>query len=377
MKVMIVVTHLLGTGHLTRALTLGRAFAAAGDHVVLVSGGVAVGHLDFDGIELVQLPPLKSDGIDFGRVLQANGVEAGVVYLETRKQALLNAFADARPDLLITELFPFGRRILRAEFTALLQAAQAADVPVLSSIRDILAPPSKPSKAALAEELVATYYSGILVHSVEEITPLELSWPVSDSLRKRLFYTGFVAPAAPQPHPGGLGSGEVLVSAGGGSVGDGLFETALAAAAMDAGRKWRLLVGGSASRAAVLRAKAPPNCTVDAARPDFRQMLRRATASVSMCGYNTALDALQTGVRAVFVPFDAGDEVEQGLRADALAVQPGIAVLRAAELSPQTLLHALQNIQAAAPRAPLREGVAGAAETVRIAHQIVETRHAG
>ena len=60
MKVMIVVTHLLGTGHLTRALTLARAFAAAGDQVVLLSGGVPVGHLDFDGIALVQLPPLKS-----------------------------------------------------------------------------------------------------------------------------------------------------------------------------------------------------------------------------------------------------------------------------------------------------------------------------
>ena len=33
MKVMIAVTHLLGTGHLARALTLGRAFAAQG-HVV-------------------------------------------------------------------------------------------------------------------------------------------------------------------------------------------------------------------------------------------------------------------------------------------------------------------------------------------------------
>ena len=30
MKVMIVVTHLLGTGHLSRALTLGRAFVADG-----------------------------------------------------------------------------------------------------------------------------------------------------------------------------------------------------------------------------------------------------------------------------------------------------------------------------------------------------------
>ncbi|WP_028955004.1 glycosyltransferase family protein [Sulfitobacter sp. 20_GPM-1509m] len=377
MKVMIVVTHLLGTGHLTRALTLGRAFANAGDQVVLVSGGVPVGHLDFDGVELVQLPPLKSDGVDFSRVLTAEGVVADAAYLEARQGALLDTFADSRPDLLITELFPFGRRILRAEFTALLLAAQTGKVPVLSSIRDILAPPSKPAKAAMAEALITTFYSGVLVHSVEEIAALELSWPVSDALRKRLYYTGFVAPAAPVAQPDGIGVGEVLVSAGGGSVGDHLFDAALGAAALDHGRRWRLLVGGSAARVADLRARAPENCTVEAARPDFRQMLRGAAVSVSMCGYNTALDVLQTGVRAVFVPFDAGDEVEQGLRADALAVQAGIAVLRAGDLTAQGLVDALRSVEGAGPRVPLVDGVDGAAETVRIARRIVEDRHAG
>lgn len=377
MKVMIVVTHLLGTGHLTRALTLARAFAAAGDQVVLVSGGVPVGHLDFDGIALVQLPPLKSDGVDFSRLLTADGAVADAGYLDARQDALLEAFAQARPDLLITELFPFGRRILRAEFTALLDAARAADVPVLSSVRDILAPPSKPAKAALADDLVAAYYSGVMVHSVAEIAALELSWPVSERMKKRLYYTGFVAPAAPEAHPEGTGSGEVLVSAGGGSVGDHLFNAALGAAELDKGQRWRLLVGGHAARVAKLRGSAPANCTVEAPRPDFRQMLRGAAVSVSMCGYNTALDVLQTGVRAVFVPFDAGDEVEQGLRADALAEQAGIAVLRTGDLTAESLLDAVRNVAGAAPRAPLVTGVDGAAETVRIARRIVEDHHAG
>ena len=356
MKVMIVVTHLLGTGHLTRALTLGRAFAAAGDQVVLVSGGAPVGHLDFDGVDLVQLPPLTSDGVDFSRLLTAEGAVADAVYLDARQGALTDAFARARPDLLITELFPFGRRILRAEFTALLDAAKAATVPVLSSVRDILAPPSKPAKAALADDLVAAYYSGVLVHSVAEIAALELSWPVSDRLKKRLYYTGFVAPAAPEAHPDGIGAGEVLVSAGGGSVGDHLFDAALGAAALDKGRNWRFLVGGSTARVADLRARAPANCTVDAARPDFRQMLRAAAVSVSMCGYNTALDVLQTGV---------------------LAEQAGIAVLRAGDLTAESLLDRVRNVADAAPRAPLVAGVDGAAETVRIARRIVEDHHAG
>ncbi|MCR8827762.1 glycosyltransferase family protein [Pseudosulfitobacter koreensis] len=371
MKVMIVVTHLLGTGHLTRALTLARAFAAAGDSVVLVSGGVTVAHLDFAGVDLVQLPPLKSDGVDFSRLLTVDNIEADAPYLAARRQMLLDAFAGAAPELLITELFPFGRRILRAEFTALLEAAREADIPVLSSVRDILAPPSKPAKAALAETLIAAFYSGVLVHSVADIAPLDISWPVSDALRKHLFYTGFVAPAAPLPHPDGTGQGEVLVSAGGGSVGGDLFAAALGAAALDGVRAWRILVGGGATGIAELRAQAPANCTVEPARPDFRQMLCGAAVSVSMCGYNTALDVLQTGVRAVFVPFDKGDEVEQGLRADALAEQSGISVLRSGVMTPQRLLDAVNETLAAAPRAPLTTGIDGAAQTVRIAREIV------
>lgn len=110
---------------------------------------------------------------------------------------------------------------------------------------------------------------------------------------------------------------------------------------------------------------APANITIEPARPDFRQMLYHAAASVSLCGYNTALDVLQSGVRAVFIPFDAGNEVEQGLRADALAELTGIAVLRNAELTPDALLGALDRVVSDSPRAPRTTGFDGAIETVR------------
>ena len=64
MTVIIVVTHLLGSGHLARALVLAKAFAAAGHKMILVSGGMPVAHLDTNGIEFMQLPPVRSDGVD-------------------------------------------------------------------------------------------------------------------------------------------------------------------------------------------------------------------------------------------------------------------------------------------------------------------------
>jgi predicted glycosyltransferase len=102
--------------------------------------------------------------------------------------------------------------------------------------------------------------------------------------------------------------------------------------------------------------------------------LYHAAASVSLCGYNTALDVLQAGCPAVFVPFDAGKEVEQGIRASALAAQPAITMIRSADLRPEALLNALAQVTAAPRPAPMRRGLDGAAQTVAITHALQQAR---
>jgi predicted glycosyltransferase len=378
MKVLIVVTHLLGTGHLSRALTLGRAFAGAGHGVTVASGGMAVPQLDHRGVTLLQLAPLRSDGTNFTRLLDDAGLEADSDTFKARSDALLAALK-ANPDILITELFPFGRRILGDEFLTLLRGADALTPRpvILSSIRDILAPPSKPSKVTRADQIIAQFYDGVLVHSDPRGTKLDQSWPVSDTLRASLRYTGYVAPPRAAPHPERAGSGEVLVSAGGGSVGTSLYEAAIGAARLMPARQWRLLVGGSDSAAQIsaLKALSPTeNVTIEPARPDFRQMLNHAAASVSMCGYNTALDLLQAGTPAVLVPYDAGQEVEQGLRAQSLGALDGMKVLRSADLTPQRLTKAVEQVIAAPPRPDSMLKFDGATQTVALAVDMAKAR---
>lgn len=377
MKVLIAVTHLLGTGHLSRALTLGRAFAAAGHQVQVASGGFPAPQLDHSGVELVQLPPLRSDGVNFTRLLTSDGTPADDAWLSARIAALTGALTTLQPDILITELYPFGRRALAPEFLALLQAARDLPRPpvVLSSIRDILAPPSKPKKAARADEVIAAHYDAVLVHSDPLVTPLEISWPVSETLAPKLHYTGFVAPPAPQPHPDGAGKGEILVTAGGGSVGDALYETALEAARRTPDLRWRLLVGGADASLRIARFAALGSpAQIKATRPDFRQLLNHATALVGMCGYNTTMDLLQTGVPSVLIPFDAGQEVEQSLRARSLAPLNGIEVLRSADLTPDRLLTALSAARQAPARPRDTTRFDGAARTVEIACELAGAR---
>jgi predicted glycosyltransferase len=372
MRVMILVTHLLGTGHLSRAATLARAFVAGGHSVDLLSGGTVVGNLDYQGMALHQLPPVKSDGVNFTCLLDENGGPVDETYLENRRRIACGLVEHCAPDVLITELYPFGRRILRHEFQAVLDTAHALPHKplMLCSIRDILAPPSRPEKVARTEAIIMQDYDAVLVHSDQSLMPLETSWPMSAALAERLAYTGFVAPPPPAPHPDRLGKGEVLVTAGGGGVGADLFTIAVQAAKQDS-RHWHLLVGGSEATNEITRLqKLAGNTaiTIEPTRPDFRQMLPHAGAAVAMCGYNTAMDLLQTGTPAVFIPFDAGGEVEQTLRANRLAASEQFDVVTAASLTPAKLLAALDKVKRQAP--PPMQNFDGARQTVRIVERM-------
>ena len=103
-------------------------------------------------------------------------------------------------------------------------------------------------------------------------------------------------------------------------------------------------------------------------------MLHVAGASVSMCGYNTALDLLQSGCPSVLIPFDAGSEVEQTLRGQALAQLPGFEVIKSAALEAPRLTAALDRLLQAPRRDKVTTGFDGAAQTVRIVTKLRQAK---
>ena len=377
--VLLAVTHLLGAGHLTRAAAIGRALARAGHRVTLVSGGMPASLVSTDGLALVQLPPLRTIGEDFSRLSDEAGHEVGQDRLDIRRDLLLATLDDARPDVVITELFPFGRRVLAAEFRALISAAKAMRPKplMLCSLRDILVAPVKPGRVEEAHRQIAHDYDAVLVHGDPTLVRLDESWPVDRSTASRVIYTGYVDAAPPLPaRPGPGPNAPILVSGGSSAAALPLYGAALAAARLVAERRWRILVGGSVSdhAFATLRATAPPNVAVERARPDFRQLLHEAGAFVGLAGYNTVVDLIDARVPAVLVPFEQGRETEQRLRAERLAARGLALLLPQAELSPENLAEQVRR-SVAAPRPPeaaLRRD--GAEETVRIVEHLASSR---
>ncbi len=353
-RVLFYCQHLLGIGHLRRAVTLARGLAAGGLDVVLVSGGEHVPNLELGGLKFEQLDPVRAVDKFFKVLVDAQGNVIDDAFKARRRDRLLKLFADYRPDMVLTEMFPFGRRQLRFELLPLLDAARAAGAKIASSVRDILVAAPKPERIEEMVGLIETYYDAVLVHSDPRLIAFDRTFAPARRFADRLRYTGYVVEGGvPDRSPGAPGHGEVLVSAGGGAVSEPLLEAALGAKRHTAlaGRRWRLLVGHNLpqDRFARLQGMADAATIVERARPDFTTLLANAALSISQGGYNTVMETIKFGHRAVVAPYAGGLETEQTLRAALLAERGLIHIVDEKTLSADSLAEAVARAWAAPP----------------------------
>ncbi len=358
-SVLFYVQHLLGIGHLRRALRIVEALAREGIGVTLVSGGEPLSMQACPSAErIVQLEPIRARDAGFKWLVGATGLPIDDTLRETRCAALLGAFAAARPDAVLIEAFPFGRRAFRFELDPLIDAARSRRTRplVLCSLRDIVVAPEDPKRRREIVDRVRADFDFVLVHGDPAFIALEASFSLAPEIADRLIYTGYVGdPDEPDGAEGTPGTDEVLVSAGGGAVGGALLSTALETRRRGClvGFDWRLLAGPNLPEAEfhALARGLPERVFLERYRQDFPQMLRQCRISISQAGYNTVLDILAARAAAVVVPFASERETEQSLRAEALAARGIVELLRESELSPERLAGAIDRAIARGPGA--------------------------
>jgi predicted glycosyltransferase len=346
------VQHLLGTGHLRRAAAIGAAAADLDFEVEIVSGGPPIAGVGAGRARVVQLPPMHSLDAGFKHLVDGAGAPISEAWKNARRDLLLARLASFKPDVLITELFPFGRRALEFELLPLVQAARAMTPRplILSSLRDILVTPRDAVKIERTLARVRESYDRILVHGDPALIDLPASYPPAAALGDKILYTGYVPSPSGPDAPAGDGTDEIVVSAGGSAVGTRLLETALQArlAGTPSERTWRLLFGPDLPATARdrLQAQAGARVIVEPARQDFPSLLRRCHVSISQAGYNTVMDVLEARARAVLVPFATEGETEQTQRAVALARKGWMQVVQEHELDAPSLRAAIERAAA-------------------------------
>ncbi|KXF74987.1 glycosyl transferase [Paramesorhizobium deserti] len=374
-RVFFYVQHLLGIGHLARASRIAAALTAAGFDVTVVTGGVPVAGFPGPGIRTVNLPPVVTSDESFSGLADIEGKPVDDAFREKRCRMLVEAFQSCRPDIVILEAFPFGRRQMRFELLPLLDAiGNMAPKPfVVASIRDILQERVKPGRSEETADLVNRHFDLVMVHGDPAFATLGETFPLAHQIEAKIAYTGLVA--APPPAPASE-SFDVLISVGGGAAGRNLVGSAVAAARNTrTDLKWGLITGPNFPKDAfeTVLHEAPPHLSVFRFREDFANLLTGARLSVSQAGYNTVGDILRAGCRSLLIPFASGGETEQTRRALGLQRLGLASVLKEEELNEATLAAAIEQTLASEPKA-LRLDLDGAPGTARALRELLGVR---
>jgi predicted glycosyltransferase len=319
--------HSLGMGHLVRALTLAETLTEKFTVVFLNGGRFPDNTTPPDGIEIINLPPLgmAEDNTLYSQDDRYSLAEAHAL----RRQMILTAFSEHRPQAIFIELFPFGRKKFAGELLPLLKAAKRSDTNpiVLCSLRDIMVNARKDQirHDNRARWLVDRYFDAVLVHSDPKFASLEESFQPSKPLNKPVLYTGFVLPRG-EARQRNVRQRQIIVSAGGGMVGTPLFQVAIKAQSIlwdNLSLPMTIIAGPFLPESDWCQlqeqAKDRPGLTLHRYVPNMTDLLASHTISVSQCGYNTVMDLLKSGISALVVPFAQGQEDEQTNRAERLS----------------------------------------------------------
>jgi len=339
-RVMFYVQHLLGIGHVKRAASLAKGMSENGLDVTVVLGGVVVSDVDFGQAKCVYLPSARALDQTFSTIVDSIGQPINKAWKTARCRQLLAIYNDIQPDVLIVELFPFGRRAFRFELLPLLDRARD-DCFITCSVRDVLVQKSDDNKTQQAIDWVKHYFNLVLVHGDPQFIGFAETFPAAGEIEHLIRYTGYVVDRPVFDDGSLVGFDEIVVSTGGGAVGADLIATALLAQPVSRhkNRTWRILVGHNLSEQQFLGFKdqAPAGVVVERARSDFQTLLKNAAVSVSQGGYNTVMDILVNQSRAVIVPFSGDGESEQTYRARKFADQGRFVMIEQVGLTPNSL----------------------------------------
>ncbi len=351
-KLMFYCQHILGIGHLVRSMEIVRGLVADFE-ICFVNGGKAIAGFEIPaGVEVVNLPAIETDP-EFENLSVVDDSRSLEEVQEFRKNQLLDIFNSFQPDVLMIELFPFGRRRFSFELVPLLDRvkAQGKKTKVVCSLRDIVV--TKQDRERHEEKickLMNQYFDLLLIHGDRQFQPLEESFSRISDLNCPVHYTGYVVQSSPEnpvlndEDKAALDCDKplILASIGGGRFGHELLDSLVEAAQIlqqIVPHQIQIFTGPFFPETKFaqmqLLVAAQPNINIQRYTPNLLTYMEKADMSISMGGYNTTMNILTTGVRAMMLPFVGNGDLEQTIRSQKLEELGILNVIHPADLEPR------------------------------------------
>jgi predicted glycosyltransferase len=351
-KLMFYCQHILGIGHLVRSMEIVRGLVTDFE-ICFINGGKAIAGFEIPaGVEVVNLPAIETDP-EFQNLSVVDDSRSLEEIQEFRKNQLLEIFDFFQPDILMIELFPFGRRRFSFELIPLLERVKAKgrSTKVVCSLRDIVV--TKQDQERHEEKickLMNQYFDLLLIHGDRQFQPLEESFSRISDLNCPVHYTGYVVQSSPENPV--LNDEDkavlkcrkplILASIGGGRFGHELLESLVDTAPI---LEWivphqiQIFTGPFFPDEKFVQMQAStenqPNVKIQRYTPNLLAYMKKADLSISMGGYNTTMNILTTGVRSMMLPFVGNGDLEQTIRSQKLEKLGILNVLRPADLEPR------------------------------------------
>lgn len=319
-KVLIHCQYVYGLGHLIRALQLAKGLINDCE-VYFLSGGEAVKGISVDPkINFIQLDALYK-GEDCSKLSSVDENLTTDECLSNREKVIHDLIQNIRPQVIITEHFPFGF-LFEQEVLRLISKAKSVNpsVKIVSSVRDIIETEKGSKSDNKTVEILNQYYDLLLVHGDVNVIPFETSFSLSNQVNIRQVRTGYVIDSALKKQQ--KKKQTIIVSVAGGRVGRELKDAVVKAYnSIKHKINHELLVFDGAFSSGDDQWSSDNRITYfKFDRSVFLQELSQSDISISLGGYNTTVESLYAANKVLIYNREfLGDNFEQEIRISSLA----------------------------------------------------------
>ena len=313
-----------GLGHLRRQRAIAEALVCSleGSSALILTGSPVAGRFTFPpGVDHIRMPGVvKTTEGEYASESLNMDIEQTTAL---RASVILAAAVTFDPDLIIVDKEPAG---FRGELTTMLEIMkETGRAKIVLGIRDVLDSPEALTlewhrKGAL--DIAERFYDQVWVYGDQSIYEPLQSLDISDDLKRRIHYTGYLRRAVPSELPAVQpGRPYVLVTPGGGGDGEALVDWTLRAYENDPTLEPGALIvygpflNGERRLAFDQRVAAlEPRVSAIGFESRIEALMQNAQGIVAMGGYNTFCEILSFDRPAIIAPRTV-PRMEQHIRA--------------------------------------------------------------
>lgn len=329
-KVLFYCQHLLGIGHISRSLAICNELVKSFE-VHFVQGGPFVNKtIDHPNFHHHYIQPLLMH--EHNSELYDPNDENTLVEIWSLRETELKKILNYSFEHIFIELFPFGRNKFRFEIFSLIDQAKTINPKALvhCSSRDIMVEKKdKDKRNKKIVNYINQYFDTIFVHSDSQLVKLDETFSRAIDIKEKTLYTGYITQAKVS-NVVFKREKLILISMGGGVVGDELL-LALSDLPIHYKKYTCHFILGPYSKPALkekleLKAIEHQNMKLTGFIENFEEVMAKSSLSISLAGYNTVMNLLNTKTKAIVYPYMAN--IEQNMRAVKLEQLGFLSILR-------------------------------------------------